>query len=171
MHKYIKALIIMLLLTSPLSVTVKAESAIDINELIENAKELDGQEVEIQGEVIGESMNRGDYSWININDGTNAIGIWVKNSEADKVVHYGNYDNIGDTIIIAGIFYRDCKEHGGEADLHSTSLKIVEEGYQVKEIIASAKVISAIVLIPLALLSLVFFIKIIKTKGYSKAKQ
>jgi len=171
MRKFIKALIIMLLLTSPLSVNVKAESVIDINELIENEKELDGQKVTIQGEAIGESMNRGDYSWINMNDGTNAIGIWLKRSEAAKVVHYGNYDNIGDTVKITGIFYRACKEHGGEADLHSSSLEIIEKGYQVKETITSAKVITAIVLIILALFSFVFLNKIIKMKGYSKAKQ
>jgi len=162
MHKYIKALIIMLLLTSPLSVTVKAESAIDINELIENAKELDGQEVEIQGEVIGESMNRGDYSWININDGTNAIGIWLKKSDADKVVHYGKYENIGDKVKITGTFYRACKEHGGESDVHSSSLKIAEDGYQVKEQIPVTKIVGSVILISLALLMLVYYSKNLK---------
>ena len=164
MRKYIKALIIVLLLTAPLSVNVKAESLIDINELIENAKELDELEVTVQGEAIGESMDRGNYSWININDGTNAIGIWLKKSDADKVFHYGNYKNIGDTVKITGIFHRACVEHGGEADLHSNSLEIVKGGYQVKETIVIAKVISVIVLIPLALFMLVLFFKMMKAK-------
>ncbi|MDF2944281.1 MAG: hypothetical protein K0S01_3139 [Herbinix sp.] len=164
MRKYIKALIIVLLISAPLSVSVKAESLIDINELIENAKELDGQEVTIQGEAIGESMNRGDYSWININDGTNAIGIWLKKSDADKVLRYGNYKYIGDIVKITGVFHRACVEHGGEADLHSNSLEIVKNGYQVKETIASEKVISAIVLIPCALFMLILFFKRKKAK-------
>jgi hypothetical protein len=164
MRKYIKALIIVLLLTAPLSVNVEAESLIDINELIENAKELDGHEITVQGEAIGESMDRGNYSWININDGTNAIGIWLSKSDADKVLNFGNYKNIGDTVKITGIFYRACKEHGGEADLHSNSLEIVEEGYKVKEHITSVKIISAVILIPLVLLILLLFLKTMKAK-------
>lgn len=159
MRKFIETLIAILLLTSLVPANAKAESLIDINELIENTKELDGQEVTVQGEVIGESMDRGNYSWININDGTNAIGIWLNKSEADKVINYGNYKYIGDTVKITGIFHRACKEHGGEADLHSDSFEIVEDGYQVKEQIASAKIISTVILIPLALLMLIFYIK------------
>jgi hypothetical protein len=164
MRKYIKALIIVLLLTAPLSVNVKAESFIDINELIENAKELDGQEVTVQGEAIGESMDRGNYSWININDGTNAIGIWLSKSDAEKVLNFGNYKNIGDTVKITGIFYRACKEHGGEADLHSNSLEIVEKGYRVKEHITSVKIISVAILIPIALFMLTLYMKLQKAK-------
>lgn len=171
MRKFIKALVIILLLISPLSVKVEAESLTDINELIENAKQLDGQEVTVQGEAIGESMDRGDYSWININDGTNAIGIWLKNNEADKIFNYGDYDNIGDTVKITGIFYRACKEHGGEADFHGRSLEIVEDGYQTKETISSTKVICAMILILLAFLSLVVLIKFMRARGYSKAEQ
>jgi hypothetical protein len=164
MRKYIKALIIVLLLTAPLSVNVKAESLIDINELIENAKELDEHEVTVQGEAIGERMDRGNYSWININDGTNAIGIWLSKSDADKVLNFGNYKNIGDTVKITGIFYRACKEHGGEADLHSNSLEIVEKGYKVKEHITSVKIISAAILIPIALFMLTLYMKMQKAK-------
>lgn len=165
MRKIIKALIVILFLTSPFSIKVKAESSlIDINDLIENAKELDGQEVTVQGEAIGEGMDRGNYSWININDGTNAIGIWLDKSEADKVSNYGNYKYIGDTVKIRGIFHRACKEHGGEADLHSNLLEIVKDGYKVKEQITSVKIISAVILIPLALLMLAFFVKRIKSK-------
>ena len=170
MRKFIKALIIILLLTAPYSVDVKAKSSLmDINDLIENAIELDGQEVTVKGEAIGEHMDRGNYSWVNINDGTNAIGVWVSKSEADKVLHYGNYKLIGDTVQITGVFYRACKEHGGEADLHCNSLMIVEDGYQVKEQISSIKIISAAILIPFALLMLFFLVKIIKIMNYSKS--
>lgn len=168
MRKFNKAVIMILLLITPLSVHVKAESITAINDLVENAKALDGQEVTIQGEAIGESMDRGDYSWININDGTNAIGVWLKKSVSDKINYYGNYDYIGDTVKITGVFYRACKEHSGEADFHSISLDIVEDGYQVKETLSLAKAISAIILIPLALLSLVALSKIVKKRGYNK---
>jgi hypothetical protein len=151
-----------LFLTTSLSVKAKAEAFIDINELIENAKKLDGEEVVIQGEAIGERMDRGNYSWININDGTNAIGIWLKERDADKVLYYGNYKNIGDTLKITGIFNRACMEHGGEADFHSVSIEIVEEGYQNKEQIASVKIISAAILMPFAFLLMVLLTRKIK---------
>ena len=47
-------------------------------ELINNAKQYDGKTVNYKGEVIGEVMVRGDYAWLHVNDGTIAIGIWVR---------------------------------------------------------------------------------------------
>jgi len=114
----------------------------DINALIENAKELDGKEVTVQGEAIGERMDRGDYSWVNINDGTNAIGLWIEKSEAEKITCYGTYKFKGDMVHVTGIFYRACSEHGGEADLHGGSVVIAEEGYYVAEKIPFLKKIS-----------------------------
>lgn len=164
MRKFSKALIIMFLLIPLFPLKAKAETLIDINNLIEKAKELDGQEVTVQGEAIGEPMERGDYSWVNINDGTNAIGIWMKKSDADKITYYGDYKRIGDTVKITGIFYRACKEHGGEADLHCASLEIASNGYQVKEQVSTIKVISAMILVPITLLLLILFRRKSKAK-------
>lgn len=159
MGKFIKTLIIILLLTFPLSLNVNAKSVININDLIENAKELDGQEVIVQGEAIGERLDRGDYSWVNINDGTNAIGIWLKKSEAEKVSYYGNYKYKGDIVKITGIFHRACTDHGGEADLHSSSIVIIEEGHAVKEQVSYSKIITAIILTFFAFTSFFIFLK------------
>ncbi|MEN6317102.1 MAG: hypothetical protein ABFD25_22945 [Clostridiaceae bacterium] len=166
MHKLFKTLIVALLLTFPLSLNVKAEDIMEINNLVENAKELDRQEVTVQGEAIGERMDRGDFSWVNINDGTNAIGIWLNKSEAIKILNYGNYKYKGDMVKITGIFYRACREHGGEADLHAGSIKILEEGHPVKEHISSVKIITAVILSSFALLFLIYFFKqlILKSK-------
>ncbi len=165
MRKLLKTLIIMfVLLAFPLTLNAYAEDVTVINDLIENAKKLNGQEVTVQGEAIGEVMNRGDYSWVNINDGTNAIGIWLSKSDAEKIKYYGNYKNKGDTVNITGIFNRACKEHGGEADVHSNSIEIVENGHNVKEQLSSQKIITAIVLTLITLLSLLFLLKVIKSK-------
>jgi hypothetical protein len=165
MRELFKTLIIILLLAFPLSIHAKAEDVTEINKLIEKAKELDGREVTAQGEVIGERMDRGDYSWININDGTNAIGVWLSKSEAIKILNYGNYRYKGDTVKITGIFNRACREHGGEADLHNNnSIEIVKEGYLVKEQISSTKIIASGILVSFALLFLIYFIKQLKLK-------
>lgn len=157
MGKFIKTLVIILLLAFPLSLRVNAESVININDLIENAKQLDGQQVIVQGEAIGERLDRGDYSWVNINDGTNAIGIWVKKSEAEKISFYGNYKHKGDIIKITGIFHRACTEHGGEADLHSSSMVIIEEGHAIKEQVSDSKIITTIILTFFALSGMFIF--------------
>lgn len=159
MRKYIASLVIILCFASPLTMHVKAASEYTINDLIENAKELDEKEITVQGEAIGEGMNRGNYSWININDGTNAIGLWVKQKTAVKVDCYGNYKYIGDTIKITGIFHRACIEHGGEADIHVNNLKVVKEGYRVNNKISMVKVISTIIIVFMALIILLIFNK------------
>lgn len=165
MRKFIKALAVILLITSPFSIHAKAETMLDINDLIEKAKELDGQEVTIRGEAIGECMERGDYAWININDGTNAIGIWLSKSEAAKIHYYGNYKNIGDTIELTGTFHRACKEHGGEADVHCDSIQISKEGYPVKEQIAPIKFIGTGLSAIFALALLLIYNKIKKARN------
>lgn len=163
MHKIFKSLILIFLLTFLYTVEVQAENITDINTLIEAAKEFDGKEVIVQGEAIGEPMDRGDYSWVNINDGTNAIGIWLKNSEAEQILHYGNYKYKGDTIKITGTFNRACKEHGGEADIHNTAITIEEQGYKVERQLSSVKLIFAIVLIVASFILIMCLGKFIKT--------
>lgn len=165
MQKILKALVILLIIASPYSVHAKAETIVSVNDLIEHAKEFDGQEVTVQGEAIGEGMKRGDYSWININDGTNAIGLWTSESDAEKVTRYGNYKNIGDTIQMVGVFHRACKEHGGEADLHGKELTVIEEGYQIKETIAVSKILGSGVLVLIAFAMFLLLYKTTNRKG------
>jgi hypothetical protein len=145
MQKFYKALIFLMIITIPLSIRVKASTSVSINDLIENAKELDDQEVTIQGEAIGECLERGDDCWININDGTNAIGIWLSKDAAAKVTNYGNYQGIGDVVQVSGIFHRACKEHGGEADFHVETIIVAEKGYDITHHIPDIKIILAII--------------------------
>ena len=100
------------------------EDITEINGLVENAFELDGKQVTVQGEAIGEVLERGEYSWININDTTNAIGIWAKQSDINQIQHYGDYKHKGDIVRITGEFHRACPEHGGDVDIHLSLIHI-----------------------------------------------
>lgn len=175
MRKIYKAIIICFILLCSFSVNAsaqamvenddiinkaKADDIIDINDLIEHAKTMDGREVIVQGEAIGERMDRGDYSWVNINDGTNAVGLWLKKSEAEKVATFGNYKNKGDTIQVTGVFYRACNEHGGETDFHAESISIVKNGDLVKRKVPYSKVIAAITLCIIAIILLLVRFKV-----------
>jgi hypothetical protein len=85
-------------------------------------------------------MKRGEYTWVNISDGSNAIGIWLKSSDVQKISFYGNNKSKGDTVKISGEFHRACAEHGGDMDIHSLSIEITEKGYSINEIVNMSKV-------------------------------
>ncbi|MEI7885160.1 MAG: DNA-binding protein [Clostridia bacterium] len=156
MYKILRVFILTLILFALLSIQLFAFNTTEINQLIENAKTFDGKQVVVRGETIGEVMQRGNYSWVNINDGSNAIGIWMKNSDAQQITLFGNYKNIGDNVVVDGVFYRACPEHGGEADIHCATLKITKTGFPVTNPIPTIRGILVFVLF--SALVIVFFI-------------
>jgi hypothetical protein len=103
-------------------------STVKINDLVEKAKEYDGQTVTLHAEAIGEVLERGDHAWVNINDKSNAIGVYVPIAEAKKITFFGDYANTGDTLVITGVMYNACKEHGGELDVHAETITILKKG-------------------------------------------
>jgi len=144
MRKIIQAFVLILFMLICFSTSAFAAETVEINSLIESAETLDKTEVTVQGEAIGEIMNRGEYSWVNINDGTNAIGIKLKTTDAQKIAYYGDYKNQGDLIRVTGIFNRACPEDGGETDIHGESVQIVKAGGPVTESVPLPKVIMAV---------------------------
>ncbi|MFZ2539226.1 MAG: hypothetical protein WAX04_10045 [Oscillospiraceae bacterium] len=158
MEKVVRILLslIFILLIFPTQVSASSK-ATEINSLIENAKQLNGKTITVQGEAIGEPLERNKYCWVNIHDGTNAMGIWLKSEDAQQVKKFGDYKNKGDIILISGVFHRACTQHGGEADIHSQKIQIVKKGYPVKEQISPLKITLAIILL-IILLSVIFAI-------------
>lgn len=102
-------------------------------ELINNAKLYDGKVVNYEGEVIGDIMKRGDYAWINVNDGKNAIGIWINSGLVKDISYTGSYKSVGDGIEVTGVFRRVCPEHGGDLDIHAQSLRKTGAGRYLQE--------------------------------------
>lgn len=127
-----------------------AASAVPINDLIEKAIEYDGRTVTVQGEALGEVLERGEYAWVNISDGGNAIGIWMTLEDAEKIKFFGDYKNIGDTLLITGVFSRNCAEHGGEVDIHCGTLEILSPGHRVAEAVGLSKILITLLLAALA---------------------
>jgi aspartyl/asparaginyl-tRNA synthetase len=108
-------------------------------QLIDNAKKYDGMEITYTGEAIGDIMVRGNYAWVNVNDGDNAIGVWAPESEVKKISFTGSYEYIGDKIRVTGIFHRACKDHGGDFDIHTTSIKVITKGLKKVQPVSNAK--------------------------------
>lgn len=131
------------------SLTVLAsEVTTSVSDLIDNGHKYDSKVINIQGEAIGELLERGEYSFVNINDGTSAIGIYLKTIDGEMIKSYGNYHKIGDSVRVTGVFNRACKEHGGDMDIHCDSMQIVSNGYESTHIISKFKIIFIIVLMP-----------------------
>ena len=141
-----------------------ADNAVTVNELIENSADYNGKSVSITGEAIGECLERGNNAWVNISDGSNAIGIWMTKEEAAGITYYGDYKYTGDTLVITGTFYEGCKEHGGEPDIHCSTLIISQIGEMKSEKIPVAKILLAAGFTSLALILYMVYRQIFNKK-------
>lgn len=148
-----------------LSVLLTLQSSIiSINDLITKSHEYDNQTITIEAEVILEVLERDDYAWINVNDGTNAIGVYVPMDMIKDLDVFGDYNHRGDIVRIEGVFTRNCDEHGGEIDIHATSLEIVEEGYTITQEISGWKFILSIIGFTLSAIAIFVYRSIRKNK-------
>lgn len=162
LDKIIKTLILTVSLLFCLNGGVLAADVVELNQLVENAEAMDGQTVTVTGEAIGEAMERGDHAWVNINDGTNAMGIWMPLDDAQRIKFFGDYKHIGDQLQVTGVFNQACAQHGGDVDIHSNSIMVMEAGYATEESVSSPKIIIGIVLVFLASVLGFIYLKIIK---------
>lgn len=102
------------------------------SELINSAKLYDGKAVVYEGEAIGEVMLRGDYAWVNIHDGKNALGVWLPRDLARDILA-GSYKSKGDWLEVSGTFNRACLAHGGDPDIHAQAIRKLKAGRPVAE--------------------------------------
>jgi hypothetical protein len=135
----------------PLSASASGTSpgvAVASAQLIQDAADWDGRVVTFSGEAIGEPLVRGAQAWLHLNDdayqtrSTSEAGrqlrgynsgqaVWVPAGLARRVRTFGGYRREGDSVQVLGTFHAACREHGGDMDIHATSLGIVREGYLV----------------------------------------
>ncbi len=101
---------------------------IGANALIENAKALDGTVIRFRGEAIGDVFPRGEYSWVNLSDGTAAIGVWIAGNLVPEGMTLGSWKAKGTVVEIVGTFHRACLEHGGDLDIHAGAVVALSPG-------------------------------------------
>ncbi len=161
MKKFYRFLFLLSTLYSLLSTPCYAQ-AVSSAELINNAKLYDGKAVIYEGEVIGDIMVRGNYAWINVNDGPNAIGIWIDKTLTKDILYAGSYKSKGDWLEITGVFHRACPEHGGDLDIHAQGIRKIKPGRPVLERLNLDKRNLAFIL--LGVLCLVWILRLLKVK-------
>ncbi len=131
---------------------------ISSSELINNAKEYDGRRVSYSGEIIGDIMIRKEHAWVNVNDGKNAIGIWIKKELIKDIIYTGSYNAKGDLVEITGVFNRSCVEHGGDLDIHAQTITKISSGNKISHALNTRAIKFALGLFCMVLL--VFFLKV-----------
>jgi len=139
-----------------LSFVISPTIAITSDKLIDNAKLYDNTTITIQGECIGDIMARGNHVWVNINDGSSAIGIWAEKELVKDIVHTGSYNFIGDQVKITGAFHRACPVHGGDLDIHAEKIEVLKHGERVHYMINWERLYIAAVLLAVSII-LVFY--------------
>jgi len=127
--------------------------------LTEKARELNGRKLNYSGELITTILDRGEYSWINLNDGSNAIGVWCKSSLLRGIKFAGDYKNRGDRVEVNGTFNRACSIHNGELDIHADTVKIIKHGEFFKRAIDLKRINSAAALFALTIFTVIIFRK------------
>ena len=139
----IATLVLCLLFSYP---AAALEEEISSARLIDRAKAYDKPEIIYSGEVIGDILHASNHVWLNVSDGSNALGVWVSSDLASAIEVPGRYKQQGDTIRMLGTFYRACTEHGGDMDLHADSVTLVSRGYPVSHEVQGWKVWLAVFL-------------------------
>ena len=115
-------------------------AGIEVNSatLVENANLWNGLIVAFKGEAIGEGMVRGGMAWLHLNDdaymeknieegavlgGYNSgHAVWVSTELAKKIRFSGDFKHDGDIVRVTGLFNAVCREHGGDMDIHASTL-------------------------------------------------
>jgi hypothetical protein len=106
-------------------------NGVSSSDLIDHAKDFDQTTVVFEGEVIGDILYRGQYAWLAVDDGSNTIGCYVTRAQAETISFVGGYGKRGDTVSVQGVFHRACAEHGGDLDIHASSVTILSVGARV----------------------------------------
>jgi len=146
-------------------------AGIEVNSatLVENANLWNGRIVAFKGEAIGESMVRGKMAWLHLNDdaymeknieegavlgGYNGgHAVWVSAELAKKIRFFGDFKHDGDIVRVTGVFHAVCRDHGGDMDIHASSLEIIRPGYPVPHAVNLQRgMIAALLFVAAALL-------------------
>ena len=180
---FIPVCALLLALAGVIAGQARAEDTVQVSQLVDNMKKYDGKVVTIQGEAIGDVMVRGTYAWITVDDdryskksieeggelvgmSNSGIGIWVLEHDTREITIYGGYKNKGAIVRVTGVFNRACHEHGGDTDIHATSVEVLKPGHPFSHPFPYDKLL-VVVLLTCAI-ALLWYWRSIKIKRLSK---
>lgn len=122
-------IIFAMILLFPYAIATESKPSYSSSQLIEQAKLLDGETIQYKGEVIGDILVRGEFAWLSVSDNANAVSVFLPSDLIPSSLILGRYAVRGDILNITGIFHRACSEHGGDMDIHGTSVERIQGGF------------------------------------------
>lgn len=122
--------------------TTTAPVLTTIGELTSAGDSLDGLDVSVQGEAVGDIINaEPGYKWITLLDAGASMSVRVKDGDAAKIKYLGRHESQGTRVKVTGAFEVDCTAHDGLIDMHATSLTVLDEGYKIERAFDSNKIL------------------------------
>lgn len=129
--KYVVVTVLALVLAAAPArgLAIEPSALTDVSELTSGDTRLDGDTVQVEGEVISELLAGGEgHVWANVLSGTTAIGIWMPEEMGSDIEVFGNWKHTGDIIAVTGVFNAACDRHGGDLDIHATDVTLLTRG-------------------------------------------
>lgn len=147
MRHVLRLLIVALLLVIPLPVL--ATGAVTVSELIELSPDLSGEEISVEGELVGDYGSRGGFVWTQLNGdphvddpiregglpagGNEGVGVRLPAALADGLDHPGGYHHRGPVVRLTGVWRHHDPTRNGESFLDVQALEVVEPGRRLDE--------------------------------------
>lgn len=95
---------------------------------------MDGQTVQVVGEVVGDRIRAEDSSdncWISLQSPTSpndTLFVYLSRTLTQNIDTYGAYGKQGTILQVRGTFNLACADHEGLSDLHADHAAVVHEG-------------------------------------------
>lgn len=136
---------------------------ITIKELASADSYMDGQTVQVTGEVVGDRILPefdSDHCWIMLQasgDDDSEVAVYMPLNASESIDTYGAYGKRGTTLQVRGTFNLACPEHQGASDLHSESVAVVSRGSVEHLAFSFARLVPGLVLLLFGSLLLIAF--------------
>lgn len=106
---------------------------VSVKELANADSYLDGQTVQITGEVVGDRITaegESDYCWIVLQslEGDDEVSVFMPKSMSTMIDTYGVYGKRGTTLQVRGTFYLASDVHQGASELQAEHVTVVNKG-------------------------------------------
>lgn len=161
----LRRLLLITIATASLLTAVPARAAAPVvtsTELVEQAADWDGKRVSFTGEAIGGAMERGELTWLHVNDdaygaaeGSTPIrlqgynsgqAVLVPSEIAEQVTRFGAHGQRGDRVTIEGVFHAADPRYGGDMLIEAESLIVTSAGQKLADPVATWKLFALAVL-------------------------
>ncbi len=118
----------------PATARARGDEPMEPGALVREADRYDGREIRVSGEAIGDVLHADQGGvWVNVlGTGGTAVGVWVDRDDAERIQVLGDWKHRGDVVEVVGTFNQACPRHGGDLDIHATTLRVVQPGERVR---------------------------------------